>query len=90
MYQNSIHGKCECSLEPFQPWDLYHNSTRSNLVLAFHFQEDKKVYIVGPEFQVSTGWQLRCYNISKDELKGGRGETPTFSSDSGREAETRC
>lgn len=69
MYQDSIHGKCEYSLELFHPWNSYHNSTRSNLVLTPHFQEDKKVYIMGPEFQRSMGWQLRCSNISKDRVK---------------------
>lgn len=48
---------------------IYHNSTRSNLVLTSHFQEDKKAYIIGSEFQVSMGWQLRCYSISKDVVK---------------------
>lgn len=69
MYQDSIHGKCECSLEPFQLWNLYHNSNRSNLVLTSHFQKEKEVYVVGSELQPLVGWRLRCYDISKDRVK---------------------
>lgn len=69
MYQDSIHGKCECSLEPFQLRNLYHNSNRSNLVLTSHFQKEKEMCVTGSELQPSVGWQLRCYAISKDRLK---------------------